>query len=199
MFKARLYLCPLASGLLLVAQGYAKLYAQAAVPATPPAVTAPVDAPPPPPANVPPQADKVVLTDGTDVALTFDQDLSSKTASEGDPVECVLAEDLKVGDVVVAKAGSKAIGEVTNAKKAGMMGKAGELNIRLDYLKVGSVKVKLRGSKGKEGASGQTSAIVLTVLFGPIGLIKHGHDIDIKKGQAIKVYVGDDISLPPVA
>jgi hypothetical protein len=198
MFKARLYLCPLASGLLLVAQEYAKLHAQAAVPATPPAVTAPVDAPPPP-ANIPPPADKVVLTDGTDVALTFDQDLSSKTASEGDPVECVLAEDLKVGDVVVAKAGSKAIGEVTNAKKAGMMGKAGELNIRLDYLKVGSVKVKLRGSKGKEGASGQTSAIVLTVLFGPIGLIKHGHDIDIKKGQAIKVYVGDDISLPPVA
>jgi hypothetical protein len=200
MFKAKLYLCPLASGLLLIAQGYDKLHAQAVVPVAPPAVTAPVDAPPPPsPANVPPPADKVVLTDGTDVALTFDQDLSSKTASEGDPVECVLAEDLKVGDVVVAKAGSKAIGEVTNAKKAGMMGKAGELNIRLDYLKVGSVKVKLRGSKGKEGASGQTSAIVLTVLFGPIGLIKHGHDIDIKKGQAIKVYVGDDISLPPAA
>jgi hypothetical protein len=200
MFKAKLYLCPLASGLLLITQGYAKLHAQAAVPAAaPPAVTAPVDVPPPP-ANVPPpSADKVVLADGADVALTFDQDLSSKTASEGDPVECVLAEDLKVGDVVVAKAGSKAIGEVTNAKKAGMMGKAGELNIRLDYLKVGSVKVKLRGSKGKEGASGQTSAIVLTVLFGPIGLIKHGHDIDIKKGQAIKVYVGDDISLPPAA
>jgi hypothetical protein len=142
---------------------------------------------------------KVVLTDGSDVALTFDQDLSSKTAAEGDPVTCVLAEDLKVGDVVVAKAGSKAIGEVTNAKKAGMMGKAGELNIRMDYLKVGSTKIKLRGSKGKEGESGQTSAIVLTVLFGPIGLIKHGHDIDIKKGTAIKVYVGDDISLPPAA
>lgn len=99
----------------------------------------------------------------------------------------------------MAKAGSKAIGEVTNAKKAGMMGKAGELNIRMDYLKVGDVKVKLRGSKGKEGASGTTSAIVLTVLFGPIGLIKHGHNIDITKGQAIKVYVGDDASLVPIA
>lgn len=80
-----------------------------------------------------------------------------------------------------------------------MMGKAGELNIRMDYLKAGDVKVKLRGSKGKEGESGQTSAIVLTVLFGPIGLIKHGHNIDIKKGTAIKVYVGDDISLSPVS
>jgi hypothetical protein len=178
----------------MVAQGYPALLAQqvpASVtqkPAPAPAETAVV------PATAPA---KVVLTDGSDVQLTFDQDLSSKTAAEGDPVVCVLAEDLKVGDVVVAKAGSKAIGEVTNAKKAGMMGKAGELNIRMDYLKVGDFKVHLRGSKGKEGESGTTSAIVLTVLFGPIGLIKHGHNIDIKKGQTIKVYIGDDISLAP--
>lgn len=166
--------------------------AQSQAPASAATPAPAADAPAAPPA-------KIVLADGTDVPLTFDQDLSSKTAAEGDPVICVLAEDLKVGDVVVAKAGSKAIGEVTNAKKAGMMGKAGELNIRMDYLKAGDVKVKLRGSKGKEGESGQTSAIVLTVLFGPIGLIKHGHNIDIKKGTAIKVYVGDDISLSPVS
>ena len=186
---------------LLVMQAYPKLHAQqpAATPAQQP-VPAPAEVPAAVPVAAPaPAPAKLVLTDGTDVSLTFDQDLSSKTAAEGDPVVCVLAEDLKVGDVVVAKAGSKAIGEVTNAKKAGMMGKAGELNIRMDYLKVGDVKVKLRGSKGKEGASGTTSAIVLTVLFGPIGLIKHGHNIDITKGQAIKVYVGDDASLVPIA
>ena len=143
MVSTKIYLCPLLLASLLTAQGYTKLQAQQAVPvATPqPAAVTPAPAASP---------EKLVLADGTDVALTFDQDLSSKTAADGDPVECVLAEDLKVGDVVVAKAGSKAIGEVTNAKKAGMMGKAGELNIRLDYLKVGGTKVKLRGSKGKE-------------------------------------------------
>jgi glucose/arabinose dehydrogenase len=190
------YLSPLLFTSLLISQGSAISLAQQAI-------VTPAQQPAPATADVPPVAQpaapaKVVLAEGTDVALTFDQDLSSKTAAEGDPVECVLAEDIKVGDVVVARAGAKAIGEVTNAKKAGMMGKAGELNIRLDYLKVGSTKIKLRGSKGKEGESGTTSAIVLTVLFGPIGLIKHGHNIDIKKGTALKVYVGDDISLAPV-
>jgi hypothetical protein len=141
----------------------------------------------------------VLLSEGTDVPLTFDQDLSSKTAAEGDPVVFILAEDIKVGDVIVAKAGARAVGEVTNAKKSGMMGKAGELNIRVDYLKVGQAKVHLRGTKGKEGESGTTSAIVLTVLFGPIGLIKHGKNIDIKKGSALKVYIADDINLPPAA
>jgi hypothetical protein len=141
---------------------------------------------------------KLVLAEGTDVPLLFDEDISSKTAAEGDPVAFVLAEDIKVGDVVVAKAGCKAFGEVTNAKKSGMMGKAGELNVRLDYLKVGDVKVHLRGAKGREGNSGTGAAVALTVLFGPIGLIKHGSNIDIKKGAPMKVYVGDDIGLPPV-
>jgi hypothetical protein len=146
-----------------------------------------------------PASGALMLPEGTDVALAFDQDLSSKTAQDGDSVDFVLAEDVKVGDVVVAKAGCKAVGEVTNAKKSGMMGKAGELNIRLDYLKVGSVKVHLRGNKGKEGESGTGAAVALTVLFGPIGLIKHGKNIDIKKGTPLKVFVADDTNLQPVA
>src|SRR6266481_1214547 len=76
---------------------------------------------------------KQVLKDGTDVQLKFAQDLTSKTAAEGDPVSLVLDQDLKLGDVVVIKAGAKAVGTITHSKKAGMMGKAGELNMRLEY------------------------------------------------------------------
>ncbi len=136
------------------------------------------------------------LRDGDDVQLTFAENISSKTASDGDPVTLILAEDLKVGGVVVARAGAKAVGEITNAKKSGMMGKAGELNLRLNYLKVGDTKVHLRGTKGKEGESGTTSAVVLTVLFGPIGLIKHGKNVEIKQGTPLKAFVSDDIALP---
>src|SRR5260370_2166326 len=91
--------------------------------------------------SAPDASGKYMLRDGTDVNLKFAQDLSSKTSSEGDPVTLTLVDDLKVGDVVVDKAGSKAIGEVTKAEKSGMMGKAGELNIRLDYLKAGGGKI----------------------------------------------------------
>jgi hypothetical protein len=168
----------------------------ALTPGTPP-VTNPVPAAPSP--AVPDASGKYKLREGEDVNLQFAQDLSSKTSSEGDPVTLTLVDDLKVGGVVVAKAGSKAIGEVTRAEKSGMMGKAGELNIRLDYLKVGDDKIKLRGTKGKEGESGTTGAVVLTVLFGPIGLIKHGKNVDIKQGQTLHAFVADDISLPPVS
>ena len=140
-----------------------------------------------------------MLHEGTDVNLKFSQALSSKTAAEGDPVTLELVDDLKVGDVVVAKAGCKAQGEVTKASKSGMMGKAGDLSIRLDYLKDGDTKVRLRGTKGKEGESGVGATVALTVLFGPIGLIKHGKNVEIQQGQALHAFVGDDIALPPVA
>lgn len=182
---------------LLAGQTY--LGSSAQEPAQQSAPPAAPNASPAPSAALPAAPAKLVLAEGSDVPLTFAQDLSSKTAAEGDPVEFVLAEDIKVGEVVVAKAGCKAVGEVTNAKKSGMMGKAGELNIRLDYLKVGDVKVRLRGSKGREGQSGTGAAVALTVLFGPLGLIKHGKNVEIKKGTAMKVYVADDANLLPAA
>ena len=139
---------------------------------------------------------KLVMREGTDVKLKFAQDLSSKTATEDDPVNLVLDEDLKVGDVVVAKAGAKALGTVTHAKKAGMLGKAGELNMRLEYVIVGDSRMKLRGTKGKEGQGKEGTAVALTVLFGPIGLIKHGKNVEIKEGTPLAAFVDQDFTVP---
>ena len=163
------------------------------------AVAAVVPTPAPISKNAPDANGHYMLREGEDVQLKFAQDISSKTAADGDPVAFILQDDLKVGDVIVAKAGSKAFGEVTNAKKSGMMGKAGELNVRLDYIRVSDGKIRLRGTKAKEGESGTTGAVVLTVLFGPIGLIKHGKNIDIKEGTSLKAFVADDVALPPIA
>jgi len=140
----------------------------------------------------------VPLKEGTEVRLKFDEDVSSKTANEGDAVNFVLEQDLRVGDTVVVRAGSKAVAEVTHAKKAGHMGKGGELNIRIQHLMAGDTRVRLRGSKGREGESKEGTAIVLTVLFGPIGLLKHGKNIEVKQGTPLTTYVDQDINLPPI-
>ena len=139
---------------------------------------------------------KLTLKEGTDVKLKFAQELSSKTATDDDPVNLVLDEDLKVGEVTVVKAGAKALGTVTHAKKAGMMGKGGELNLRLEYLVTGDSRMRLRGTKGKEGEGKVGAAVALTVLFGPIGLIKHGKNVEVKQGTPLLAYVDQDFTLP---
>ena len=152
--------------------------------------------PAPAAAAVVPPPEKLILKEGADVSLKFAQDLSSKTANDDDPVSLVLDQDVKIGDVVVVKAGAKAVGTITHAKKAGMMGKAGELNMRLDYLITDSGRLRLRGTKGKEGEGKVGATVALTVLFGPIGLIKHGKDVEIKPGTPLLVYTDENYDVP---
>jgi len=179
---------------IFLAGCFSAAFSQQTQPATVEPVKATTTEPAPAPASA--STEKLVLKDGSDVKLKFAEAISSKTATEGDSVNLVLDEDLKIGNVVVAKAGSKAVGTVTHAKKAGMMGKAGELNMRLDYLKVGDDRVKIRGSKGKEGEGKEGTAVALTVLFGPIGLIKHGKNVDVKEGTPLAAYVDQDYTIP---
>lgn len=156
------------------------------------------------PATAPPTAgeapvepnrkDTYTLAEGTDVELQFAQDLSSSTSFEGDPVALTLVKDLKVGDVVVAKAGSRAYGVVTKAHKSGMMGKAGQLEIRLDYLKAGDKKIKLRQTKGKDSGGG-----IMGALTSPFGHVKHGKNVEINVGDPLHAYVAQDILLSPVS
>jgi hypothetical protein len=54
-------------------------------------------------------------------------------------------------------AGAKALGTVAHVKEAGRMGKAGELHMRLEYLIVGDTRMKVRGTKGKEGQGASSS------------------------------------------
>jgi hypothetical protein len=139
-----------------------------------------------------------LLKEGMLVPLKFAADLNSKTAHEGDPVEFMLDDDLKVGTSIVVPKGAHALATVTDAKKAGMMGKPGELSVQMQYLVSGNNHVRIRGTKGREGDSKTGATVALTVLFGPIGLIKHGKDVDIPAGTPLTAYIDQDIWLAPI-
>lgn len=186
----------LLGSLLFLVVSYTAAAQSASTPAqAPPAAAQSSAAAPQRPPQVVEAPAKLVLKEGTDVKLKFAQDLTSKTAAEDDPVNLVLDEDLKVGDVVIAKAGAKALGTVTHVKKAGMIGKAGELNMRLEYVLVSDARMKIRGTKGKEGQGKEGTAVALTILFGPIGLIKHGKNVEIKEGTPLAAYVDQDFTV----
>jgi len=135
---------------------------------------------------------KVKLKEGTEVNLKLAQALSSKTATTGDSVELVLDQDLIADNAVVAKKGSRAVATVSNAKKAGMAGKGGELNLRLEYLKAGDTKVKLRGTQGKNGDNKTGATVGLVLAFGVLGFMKHGKQAEVKEGTPVKAFVDED-------
>lgn len=139
-----------------------------------------------------------LLRETTIVPLKFAADVNSKTAHVGDPVDFVLDEDMKVGDVVVVTRGAHALATVSEAKKAGALGKPGDLSVQLQYLIAGGNHIRLRGTQGREGESKTGATVALTVLFGPVGLLKHGKNVDIPAGTPLQAFVDQDIWLPPV-
>ena len=138
------------------------------------------------------------LPEGTEVHLQLGERLSSATATVGDTFQVTSDEEIKLPDGTILPAGYAGKGEVTVAEKTGMLGKSGELGIRMNYLRIGDARVRLRSNKSGEGKSGLTNAVVVTILFGPLGLLVHGHSIIYPKGQEVMAYVDQDtqISLP---
>lgn len=53
-------------------------------------------------------------------------DISSATANVGDRITFTVAEDFKVGDLVLISKGAQAVGSITEAKKKGMLGRGWE-------------------------------------------------------------------------
>jgi hypothetical protein len=137
----------------------------------------------------------VRLQEGTEVNFRLDDELSSHTASQGDTFSITLADPVRLADGTVIPAGSRGRGEVSSVEKRGMMGKGGQLSVRLDYVMVGDTKVHLRANQSQDGKSTQTNAIVLSLLITPLFLLMKGKDVTIPRGQAIKGYVDSTVDL----
>jgi hypothetical protein len=135
------------------------------------------------------------LKEGEPVGLRLTRSLSSRTAHVGDRIDLELSKDIRVDDLLVAREGTVANGEVSLAEKSGHMGKGGDLAIRLIGVKVGDTQIRLRGTQGKEGDSKVGSAVALTLAFGVFGLMKHGKNAELPAGTLFTAYVAEDASV----
>lgn len=130
--------------------------------------------------NRPPSTARLVLQNGTAVNLKLAQNVNSRTARDAEPVEFVLAEPVKVGDVLVADVGSRAIGTVIHSARPNFEGDPGEIAVKLTFLKAGKTKVPLRGS---------------TFEIGNPRVMLRGTQALIKQGTAVKAYVDADTEI----
>lgn len=143
---------------------------------------------------------KLLLARGTAVPFVFDSDVKSKTAEVGDKIPLTLADNLKVGDVVVAKKGTPAVATVIQVDKTGMGGVPGEVFFQVDSLQAGGVTIKLRGTAAKEGQDKVGKAVgLMFVPVVPVGVFVHGKDAEIKPGAAFTAFVDADTLLLPAS
>lgn len=130
----------------------------------------------------------VKIPDGTIVSVTITEALSSEKSHQNDPVHGKLAEDIKVGDVIVLAKGAQVIGHVTEAEPKGRWGHSGSLAYSLDYAKaVDGSNVRLRANSSQGGEQSKAA-----LMLGLSGAFKHGKSIDVAKGTSLNAYVDGD-------
>ncbi|MDK2896577.1 MAG: hypothetical protein PWP04_697 [Candidatus Atribacteria bacterium] len=114
---------------------------------------------------------------GTLVKITIQTRLHSEKSREGDPVPFVVAEDVKVDDVLVIPAGTRGEGYLKKVKGKGNFGKPGRLEVEFgEVLAIDGTSVLLtlgeeaiRENKAVAYAVG--ASIAGLALLGPIGAV----------------------------
>jgi YMGG-like Gly-zipper len=100
-------------------------------------------------------SDPITVDSGTVIAVTLDQNLSSKTATPGDHFDASVATPVVIAGQQVIPAGAEASGTVTVAKSAGRFAGNAELAVVLDSVTVDGKTYEIdtapfvRASKGR--------------------------------------------------
>jgi hypothetical protein len=139
------------------------------------------------------QDESIELVEGTPLNVATAQEISSKTANAGDPVDFKVEEDVSVNGHVLIARGTLAKGSVINAEPSGHMGKSGKLGIAIASTKtVDGQPIKLRAAKGQEGKDKTSSTLALSMLVSEFFLLKKGTEAKIAQGTHITVYVAEE-------
>jgi hypothetical protein len=143
-----------------------------------------------------------VLRAGTEVPLRLEESLDSndKTIREGHQFRMTVANDVRLGNVVVIPAGSPATGEVTDLRHKGMWGKSGRIVARVLNARVGDRLIRLTGSFDDKGVTG-TAGVVGAIVFVPIaGFFLTGTSAKMPAGSGVKAFLDEDLRIAmPVA
>jgi hypothetical protein len=138
------------------------------------------------------------LKQGTEIRLETVTELSSNRSRVGDRIDLEVKDAVRLNGQTVIPAGTRAVGEITRRKDNGMWGKAGKLEFKPLYIKMGDRQIGLSATnstadKGKAGTAG----VVAAVVFLPVaGFFVKGTSAKIPARTAVTAYVDEDV---PVA
>lgn len=99
-----------------------------------------------------------------------------------------VVQDIKVKDQVVIRAGARARGQVTESKKASMVGIPAKIGVELQSVEaIDGTIIPIRASKTMEGEDKIVLTVVLTLICLPLILLKGG-DTQMSSGTTFDAF-----------
>jgi len=131
----------------------------------------------------------ITLGSNTVVRIKLLQEVSSKLIKEGDTINFSVFEAVTIDKQIVIKAGALLTGTIEKAVQAKGLGKAGELNFSLNYVKaIDGTKIYLKPSKANIEGKNRAGAAVALGAINPLFLLHKGKNAKIEEGEIIEAY-----------
>lgn len=184
---------------------------------TPPVTATPVVTPP----AAAPMADSMVktvappaiLAAGTSIIFTMNKAMATdkrdkvkgekkpakdkqRITNKGETFNMTVLQDVRAGEQIVIPKGSLGYGEVVDVTGRGGFGKSGKINIKMNYVEVGTNKYELDGTYLQRGKGRGGAAIAGTLVAGVIaGVFIKGEEADIPFGAELTFRTKNEIKL----
>ena len=133
---------------------------------------------------------------GTEVSLLLGESLSSENVYKGQKFKLQVEKDVRAHGQVVIPKGTEAIGSVVSFEAHSIGGKPGELHVRINYLLLNGQRIPLFFGAGKNEKSSDGAAVVLSVLFGPLGALVKGKAALYPEQTQFLAYVDQGFEVP---
>ena len=155
-----------------------------AAPAAAPVITA---------VQVPAATNLWVLPANTEITITPNSELSSKSLKAGDTFSFSTVYDVLMNNYIVIPKGTRGQGKVTWRTGKGAFGKSAKMDLSFDWIDVGGRRVTIEGKHRQEG-SGNTAATVGTaVAVGPFAAFVTGKSATVPNGMHLKAFTAEPI------
>jgi len=136
------------------------------------------------------QASQFNLINGTVVPVELLNTVSTKTAQVGQSIQFRVLKDIVLANKLLIEAGTIALGEVTEVKEPGAIGKPGSVGINVNRVTtVDGTLVTLEGRKYMEGDKHEGASIALTIICCILFLLMHGQPASLAAGTTIDATV----------
>ncbi|MDQ6769798.1 MAG: hypothetical protein M3Z54_07415 [Gemmatimonadota bacterium] len=131
----------------------------------------------------------VVIPAGTPLTVAIDQDLSSASVNQGEPVAFHLTSDYSEFGHVLIPQGTAVQGTVAHVARRSAGGNPGAMTIQVTSVRaVDGTKIPLRGTTKTVGKGRQSQAAALGLLTLGIGATKKGLSANISSGTEYTVF-----------
>lgn len=127
---------------------------------------------------------------GTEVVVKTIEPMSSTTATTGQKFVVEVATDVLVDGRIAIPAGSRGSGTVIFARKKGMAGRPGALDLRIDSVETVTGTIRLKSNETNRGEDRRRGGTAASIAFGILGAAAvHGKDIAVAAGSEIHAVV----------